>query len=82
VSQGRHISHCESPNRCQDRMSPHHTRRGRAANPLMAFQSRLFKGPILREERTEDGVFLIPPTAPGLGLEVDEVVAAEYLVRE
>jgi L-alanine-DL-glutamate epimerase-like enolase superfamily enzyme len=53
-----------------------------ADNPLMAFQSRLFKGPILREERTDDGVFLLPPTAPGLGLELDEVVAEECLVRE
>lgn len=53
-----------------------------ADNPLMAFQGRLFKGPILREERTEDGVFLLPPTAPGLGLELDEDVAEEFLVRE
>jgi len=53
-----------------------------ADNPLMAFQIRLFKGPILQEERTEDGIFLLPPTAPGLGLELDKVVAEECLVRE
>lgn len=51
-------------------------------NPLLAFQSRLFKGPILQEEQTEDGIFLLPPMAPGLGLVVDEVVAEECLVRE
>lgn len=53
-----------------------------ADNPLMAFQSRLFKGAILREERTEDGIFLLPPQVPGLGLELDEGVAKECLVRE
>jgi L-alanine-DL-glutamate epimerase-like enolase superfamily enzyme len=53
-----------------------------ADNPLMAFQSRLIAGPVLREERTEDGVFLLPPTAPGLGLELDEGVAEECRVRE
>jgi L-alanine-DL-glutamate epimerase-like enolase superfamily enzyme len=53
-----------------------------ADNPLQALQSRLFKGPTLREERTEDGIVLLAPTAPGLGLELDEVVAEECLVRE
>jgi len=51
-------------------------------NPLMAFQSRLFKGPSLQEERTEDGIFLLPPMAPGLGLVLDKVVAEECLVWE
>ncbi len=53
-----------------------------ADNPLLAFQSRLFKGPVLREERTDEGVFLMPPMAPGLGLELDEAVAEACLVRE
>jgi L-alanine-DL-glutamate epimerase-like enolase superfamily enzyme len=53
-----------------------------ADNPLLEFQARLFKGPVLREEATADGVFLVPPDAPGLGLELDEAVAAASLVRE
>ncbi len=51
-----------------------------ADNPLLEFQSRLFKGPVLREERTDDGIFLLPPDAPGLGLEVDQAVAGACLV--
>jgi L-alanine-DL-glutamate epimerase-like enolase superfamily enzyme len=51
-------------------------------NPLLEFQSRLFKGPVLREESTEAGIALIPPDAPGLGLELDEAVAAAALVPE
>jgi L-alanine-DL-glutamate epimerase-like enolase superfamily enzyme len=53
-----------------------------ADNPLLEFQSRLFKGPALREEVTEDGIFLVPPSAPGLGLELDDQVAAAALVPE
>jgi L-alanine-DL-glutamate epimerase-like enolase superfamily enzyme len=53
-----------------------------ADNPLLEFQSRLFKGPALREEATEDGIFLVPPAAPGLGLELDAEVAAATLVPE
>ena len=53
-----------------------------ADNPLLEFQARLFKGPVLREERTDEGVFLVPPDGPGLGLELDEAVAAASLVRE
>jgi L-alanine-DL-glutamate epimerase-like enolase superfamily enzyme len=53
-----------------------------ADNPLLEFQSRLFKGPVLREEATEDGIFLVPPDVPGLGLELDEAVAAASLVPE
>jgi L-alanine-DL-glutamate epimerase-like enolase superfamily enzyme len=53
-----------------------------ADNPLLAFQSRLFKGPILREEATADGIFLVPPESAGLGLELDETVAAAALVPE
>lgn len=51
-------------------------------NPLLEFQSRLFKGPVLREAVTEEGVFLVPPDAPGLGLQLDEAVAAAALVPE
>ncbi|HVR69533.1 MAG TPA: mandelate racemase/muconate lactonizing enzyme family protein [Vicinamibacteria bacterium] len=53
-----------------------------ADNPLLEFQGRLFKGPVLREEVTPDGIVLIPPDAPGLGLELDEAVAAASLVPE
>lgn len=53
-----------------------------ADNPLLAFQSRLFKGPLLREETTTAGICLMPPEAPGLGLELDETVAAACLVRD
>ena len=53
-----------------------------ADNPLLEFQGRLFAGPVLREEKTKDGVFLIPPDGPGLGLALDEAVAASSLVRE
>jgi L-alanine-DL-glutamate epimerase-like enolase superfamily enzyme len=51
-------------------------------NPLLEFQGRLFKGPAMREEVTPEGVFLLPPAGPGLGLELDEAVAAASLVRE
>jgi L-alanine-DL-glutamate epimerase-like enolase superfamily enzyme len=53
-----------------------------ADNPLLEFQGRLFKGPVMREERTDAGIFLVPPEAPGLGLELDDAVAAASLVRE
>jgi L-alanine-DL-glutamate epimerase-like enolase superfamily enzyme len=53
-----------------------------ADNPLLEFQSRLFRGPVLREEATEDGIFLVPPDTPGLGLALDEAVAAAALVPE
>ena len=53
-----------------------------ADNPLLEFQARLFKGPVLREETTPDGVFLKPPETPGLGLELDPAVAAAALVAD
>jgi L-alanine-DL-glutamate epimerase-like enolase superfamily enzyme len=53
-----------------------------ADNPLLEFQARLFKGPVLREETTPDGVFLVPPETPGLGLELDPAVAAAALVAD
>jgi L-alanine-DL-glutamate epimerase-like enolase superfamily enzyme len=51
-------------------------------NPLLEFQGRLFTGPVLREEVRSDGVYLLPPDGPGLGLALDEAVAAASLVRE
>jgi L-alanine-DL-glutamate epimerase-like enolase superfamily enzyme len=51
-------------------------------NPLLEFQGRLFKGPRLREEVTPEGIYLIPPDGPGLGLELDEAVAVASLVPE
>ena len=53
-----------------------------ADNPLLEFQARLFKGPVLREEVTREGVFLVPPEGPGLGLTLDEQVAAASLASE
>ena len=38
--------------------------------------------PALREEVTAEGVFLLAPEGPGLGLELDEAVADESLVRD
>jgi L-alanine-DL-glutamate epimerase-like enolase superfamily enzyme len=37
---------------------------------------------LLREEATPEGIFLIPPDGPGLGLELDDAVAATSLVPE
>ena len=50
-------------------------------NALLAFQTQLFTGPALREEVTPDGVFLLPPDAPGLGLEIDPAIAEATRVR-
>jgi L-alanine-DL-glutamate epimerase-like enolase superfamily enzyme len=51
-------------------------------NELLKFQNNLFKGPALREEVTDEGVFLLAPDGPGLGLELNEAVAEESLVRD
>jgi L-alanine-DL-glutamate epimerase-like enolase superfamily enzyme len=51
-------------------------------NPLLEFQARLFAGPVLREERRDDGIFLVPPDTPGLGLALDLEFAAASLVSE
>jgi L-alanine-DL-glutamate epimerase-like enolase superfamily enzyme len=45
-------------------------------NALLEFQTRLFNGPLTREEITDEGVFLRSSAAPGLGLELDPDVAA------
>jgi L-alanine-DL-glutamate epimerase-like enolase superfamily enzyme len=51
-------------------------------NPMLEFQNRLFAEPRFDEEVTEDGVFLIPPAKPGLGLVLDEEEAERSLVKE
>ena len=44
-------------------------------NPLLTFKSHLFVGPKLREVVCDEGVFLEAPTAPGLGLVLDQAVS-------
>jgi L-alanine-DL-glutamate epimerase-like enolase superfamily enzyme len=51
-------------------------------NPMLDFQNRLFKEPAFREERRDDGVFLLPPDKPGLGIVLDEEEAARHLIVE
>jgi L-alanine-DL-glutamate epimerase-like enolase superfamily enzyme len=51
-------------------------------NPMLEFQNRLFAGPTFEENRTDEGVFLLPPTKPGLGLRLDEEMAERSLIRE
>lgn len=51
-------------------------------NALLAFQTQLFTGPALREEVTPEGVFLLPPDAPGLGLALDPAIAEASRVRD
>ena len=46
------------------------------------FQNRLFKGPLLREVQTEEGICFLPPDGPGLGLELDEAEAERALIKE
>jgi L-alanine-DL-glutamate epimerase-like enolase superfamily enzyme len=50
-------------------------------NPLYDFQSRLWRGPQMREVRDATGVYLVPPEAPGLGLELDPEEADRALVK-
>ncbi len=51
-----------------------------ADNALLEFQTKLFAGPVFEEEKTEDGICLRAPTAPGLSLSLDAVVADESRV--
>ena len=51
-------------------------------NPMLEFQNRLFAEPRFEEEVTEEGVFLIPPSKPGLGLVLDEEMADRARVSE
>ncbi len=53
-----------------------------ADNPLSDFQHQLFKEPRIQEVKTDEGVFLLPPTRPGLGIELDEDVAERTLIKE
>ena len=46
-------------------------------NPTNSFQHRLFKEPHFSEEVTEEGVFLLPPEKPGIGLVLDEELAEQ-----
>jgi len=50
-------------------------------NPLLEFQTKLFSAPAARETVTDEGVFLLAPDAPGLGLELDPEMAASARVR-
>lgn len=51
-------------------------------NPMLAFQNNLFAEPRFEEEVTDDGVFLIPPSKPGLGLALNPEEADRTRVRE
>ncbi len=51
-------------------------------NPLHEFSTQLFKKPMIRDEKTDKGVYLLPPEDIGLGIELDEAVAEETLVKE
>mgnify|MGYP001375682805 CR=1 FL=1 len=46
------------------------------------FQNSLIIGPRMVEEKDEEGIFLLAPTAPGLGIEIDEKTAEESLVKD
>jgi L-alanine-DL-glutamate epimerase-like enolase superfamily enzyme len=50
-------------------------------NPMLEFQNRLFKEPLFQVETTEEGVFLLPPDRPGLGLVLNEAEAEQRLLR-
>ena len=54
-----------------------HVPRGSHARGL-----KLFNRPEIAEERTAEGVFLVPPEAPGIGIEVDDAVAGSALIAE
>lgn len=51
-----------------------------ADNALLKFQGQLLAGSLLEEVVTDEGLFLKPPTAPGLGLALSEEVAARTAV--
>lgn len=52
-----------------------------ADNALLKFQGELLAGTALKEIVAEDGVYLEAPTAPGLGLSLDEDVAQRTAVK-
>lgn len=49
-------------------------------NPLLLFQAKLFAGPVLEEEITEEGVFLRAPVDPGIGITLEPEVAGRALI--
>ena len=51
-------------------------------NQMLDFQTRLFKEPLFREETTSEGVFLLPPDKPGLGIVLDEAEAERHIISE
>ncbi|WP_413375484.1 mandelate racemase/muconate lactonizing enzyme family protein [Alkalihalobacillus sp. 1P02AB] len=46
------------------------------------FQDKLIKGPEFKEVRDEGGVYLLAPTEPGIGIEIDEELAERTIVKE
>lgn len=53
-----------------------------ADNALLEFQTRLFAGAPFKEEVTEDGVHVVAPSGPGLGLALDPEVAERSRVND
>ena len=53
-----------------------------ADNALLEFQTKLFNGPVVEEEITNEGVFMRSPQDPGLGLVLDPEMAEQSLVRD
>jgi D-arabinonate dehydratase len=51
-------------------------------NPMLSFQNSLFAEPRFREERTDEGIFLLPPDTPGIGIKLDPAFAEQTRVRE
>ena len=51
-------------------------------NALLEFQTKLFAGPVFREEVTDEGVFLVASQEPGLGLALNEGVAERSFVHD
>jgi len=46
------------------------------------FQDNLIKGPALKETKGDDGVYLLTPDTVGIGIELDEELAEQTLVKE
>lgn len=53
-----------------------------ADNALLEFQTQLFAGAPFEEEVTEDGVHVVAPSGPGLGLALDPEVAERSRVTD
>jgi len=53
-----------------------------ADNALLEFQGKLISGSSLEEVVEEDGVYLVAPDKPGLGISLDDEVAARSLVKD